>query len=312
MHLNLILFLIFLIIIFLYILLLYGIFRVTFSTKYHKEYGVKNFPKGEQYEKIHDRMEELVDAALKVPFEEVYIKSFDGLKLYGRIYKGEPGQPVEIMFHGWRSNAIRDFAGGAALAREAHDTIILVDERGINNSEGDFLTYGILERKDVISWVEYANLRFDNPKILLYGISMGAATVLMALDQDLPSNVVGIAADSPYSSPKEIIRKLMKDMHVPVGVAWFFVKQSAFLFGHFDIEETDVLRAVKDSNIPLLIVHGDDDRFVPVEMSRKIKNAAGPHCRLEIFKGAAHGVSFIYDEKRYRKVIAGFRGEALR
>lgn len=306
------LFIILLFILFLYLLLLYGIFRVAFSTKYHKEYGAKNFPKGEQYEKIHGMMEELVDAALKVPFEEVYIKSFDGLRLYGRIYKGDPGQPVEIMFHGWRSNAVRDFAGGAALAREAHDTIILIDERGINNSEGNFLTYGILERKDVLSWIEYANLRFDNPKILLYGISMGAATVLMALDQHLPSNVVGIVADSPYSSPKGIIRKVIKDMHAPVGIAWNLVKQSAFLFGHFNIEESDVLRAVKNSNIPLLIVHGDDDRFVPVEMSEEIKNASGPQCTLEIFKDAAHGVSFIYDEKRYRKVIEDFREEVLR
>lgn len=304
--------LVLLIIILLYILLLYGVFRVTFSTKGHKEYGPKNFPKGEQYERIHGRMEELVDAAIKVPFEEVYIKSFDGLKLYGRIYKGEPGHPVEIMFHGWRSNAVRDFAGGAALAREAHDTIILVDERGINNSKGNFLTYGILERKDVLSWIEYANQRFDNPKILLYGISMGAATVLMALDQKLPSNVAGIAADSPYASPKEIIRKVIKDMHVPVGIAWFLVKQSAFLFGHFNIEESDALSAVKNSTIPILIIHGDDDRFVPVEMSRQIKNAAGENCRLEIFPGAAHGVSFIFDEKRYRKVIEDFRGEALR
>ena len=298
--------LIIVIVIILYLLLLYGVFRVTFSTKGHKDYSPLSFPKGEQYEPLSLRMEELVNAALKVPYEEVYIDSFDGLKLYGRIYNGDPGRPVEIQFHGWRSNAVRDFAGGSAIGREAHNTVILVDERGINNSGGNMLTFGILERKDVLSWVQYANQRWNNPRIFLYGVSMGAATVLMAMDQNLPSNVTGIIADSPYTSPKAIICKVVQDMHLPVTAAWFLLLQASRLFGHFNINESDAAESVRKSDIPILLIHGNQDRFVPYEMSEEIKKAAGEKCTLEIFPGAPHGVSFLFDEERYRKVVNTF------
>lgn len=289
-----------------YFLLLHQIFRVTFSTKKKREYAPTSFPKGEQYQAIRPRMEELVQNALQVPFEEVHIQSFDGLNLYGRVYRGDPGRPVDILFHGWRSNAVRDFAGGAALAREAHDTVILVDERGINGSEGEMLTFGILERKDVLSWTYYADRRWNYPKIMLYGVSMGAATVLMSLDQKLPPNVCGVIADSPYTSPKAIICKVAADMHLPVRLTWALIWQAAHLFGHFDPEESDAVKAVSQATVPVLLIHGDDDRFVPYQMSKEIAEANAEHVSLELFQGAAHGVSFIADEERYRKAVAVF------
>ena len=319
----------------LYFLLLYAVFRAAFSTKGHHVYDPMELPRNPQYDPLRPQMTKLVETALKVPFEEVHTESFDGLSLYGRVYPGDPGNPVEIMFHGWKSNAVRDFAGGAAVGREARDTVLLIDERGTGGSEGDMLTYGILERRDVLSWIDYVNKRWNDPPILLYGISMGAATVLMSLDQPLPPNVLGVIADSPYTAPKAIICKVARDMHLPAGATWFLVRQAAFAFGHFNPEESDACTAVRGSNLPVLLLHGDADQFVPVEMSREIADAAGGRVErgtkgeadrhagceaagasgesveLEIFHGAPHGVSFLIDEPRYRKAIGDFRERCL-
>lgn len=290
----------------LHVLLLYGVWRAAFSTKDNRYYEPMGFPKGKQYKKVMPEMKALVEKELEVPFEEVYITSFDGLKLYGRIYKGDPGRPVQLLFHGWKSNALRDFAGGSAILRQERDTVILVDERGINKSEGDFLSYGILERKDILSWIQYADKRWNHPLMMLYGVSMGAAAVLMALDQNLPKNVVGVVADSPYSSPKDIICTVVERKHLPVRPAWYLIRQAARLYGHFDIDESTAVQAVSQSDVPVLLLHGDDDRFVPVDMSEDICAAAKGKAVREVFPGAAHGISYLQDVKRYTETVEKF------
>ncbi len=157
------------------------------------------------------------------PYEEVSIVSFDGLTLFGRYYHVKDGAPLDIGFHGYRSSALTDFAGGSELSFSMGHNLLLVDERAHGRSEGRTITFGIQERWDADSWVRYAVERFGaDTEIILYGISMGAATVLMAAGLDLPENVKGIIADCPYSSPRDIIRKVAKDMHMPDRLSWPF------------------------------------------------------------------------------------------
>ena len=121
------------------------------------------------------------------PYEEVSIVSFDGLSLFGRYYHVKDGAPLDIGFHGYRSSALTDFAGGSELSFSMGHNLLLVDERAHGRSEGRTITFGIQERWDADSWVRYAVERFGaDTEIILYGISMGAATVLMASALGLP------------------------------------------------------------------------------------------------------------------------------
>ncbi len=293
------------------LLILYGVWLAAFSTKKHKEKKPFDLPAADQYRPFDDAMIRLITDALAVPFEEVHTESFDGLDLYGRLYPGKPGNVVQIQMHGWKSNGVRDFAGGSAIARSAGQTVLLPDERGINKSGGGFLTYGILERKDILSWISYINKRFNNPPIILSGLSMGAASVIMALDQQLPPNVIGVIADSAYSSPREIISHVAAERGLPAGISWKMARASARLFGHFNIEETDAVRAIAGSSLPVLLIHGDDDHFVPVQMSRKIYEARPCGTRLEIFHGAPHGISYLLGRERYRQAEEDFIDHCL-
>lgn len=147
----------------------------------------------------------------ELTFESVFITSFDGVKLYARYYHVRDGAPLQIQFHGYRGSALLDFCGGNKLAREIGHNTLVVDQRAHGKSGGNTITFGINERYDCLSCINYAVERSGKETpIFLSGVSMDAATVLMASELNLPDNVIGIIADSPYSSPEEIIRKVCR------------------------------------------------------------------------------------------------------
>ena len=140
---------------------------------------------------------------------------------------------------------------------------------------------------------------------------MGASTVLMASNSEMPNNVYGIIADCPYSSPKEIICSVCKGMKIPPKLAYPFIKLGALIFGKFNLTETDCIKAVKNSKVPILIIHGEDDRFVPCEMSREIvKN--GNDITYKTFENAGHGLSYMVDTEKYKQIIDDFIKECYK
>lgn len=288
------------------VILLYAIYHKAFYSPNKHQNDIYNIPTGEQYDPYRQRMLDLIDDLNSRPFEEVQILSFDGLMLYGRYYHYQDGVPLDIAFHGYRGTAIRDMCGGIWLSYAAKHNILLVDQRAHGKSEGHTITFGIKERKDCLAWVDYAKERFgDNVQILLYGVSMGAATVLMASSEISEKNVRGIIADCPYSSPKEIIKKVCRDMKYPPKLVYPFILLSAWVFGRFKLTEITAEEAVKTSSVPILILHGEDDRFVPEEMSKNIADARVGIER-HTFPEAAHGISGIVESERYNEIVLDF------
>jgi len=285
---------------------LYGIFLFAFCNLRKHPEKPRDIPNGEQYRKQREWMERMIEDMLAVPCERVTTRSHDGLVLSARYYHAADGAPVEIEFHGYRGSAIRDFCGGNPLSREAGRNMLLVDQRGNGESGGRVITFGIKERQDVLTWVEYVRSRFgkDVP-ILLSGISMGASSVIMAAGMNLPGNVRGVVADCPFSSPEAIIKKVGRQMHLPMNLLYPAVRLSARLFGGFDPNAASAVEAARDSKIPILLIHGEDDRFVPCDMSREI-HAACPVSELHTTPEAGHGLSFIVDRDGYANAVARF------
>lgn len=258
-----------------------------------------------------EEINELVEKLKKIEYEEVYVTSHDGLKLYGRYYHVKDGAPISIGFHGYRGSAFRDFSGGALMVMENGHNLLLIDQRATGKSEGKTITFGIKEKYDCLSWVNYCINRFgEDVKIFLRGISMGSATVLMASGLDLPKNVIGISADCPYSTPKAIIKKVVKDMKFP-SFAYIFITIGAKVFGHFNINDEGAVEAVKRSKIPVILLHGEDDGFVPCYMSKEIYESYNGEKRLFTFSKANHGNSYFVDNERYVKEIIGFTNEIV-
>lgn len=283
----------------------YFVFKSVFGPR--KERDPREVPKNEQYQAFKDETVTMVTALMERPFEKVEIISHDALMLRGRWYKGEEDKPTAILFHGYRGSAYRDFCGGSALLFEKDWNVLLVDERSHGMSEGKAITFGIKEKYDVSDWVRYIEERRGKDKgIYLFGISMGAATVLMASSLLDKSRVRGIIADCPYSSPEKIIAKVMKDIKLVPALLMPFVKLSTLIWGRFSLDTVSASEAVENSDIPILIIHGEDDRFVPDYMSREIYEANPKLVRYETFPNAGHGLSFMVDNKRYRMLVDEF------
>lgn len=291
----------------------YYVFRMTFQAPKHLEANRYFVPQGPQYEEKMEDIKDWVSIMAARPYEKVFITSFDGTKLFARYYHFADGAPLQIQFHGYKSSSILDFSGGSILAHRLGHNALVVDQRSHGQSEGNIITFGVKERRDCYCWIQYALKRFGaNVPILLSGLSMGAATVLMALDLGLPENVKGIIADCPFSSPKEIILKVGKDRGFPSYFMYPFVYLAALLFGHFRLTETNALSAIHNTSIPVLLLHGEDDRFVPFEMSKKLKESGGENVTLETFPDAGHGLCYLTNPKKYEFVTEQFVKKIMR
>lgn len=264
-------------------------------------------PDGEIYEPYRERMIEWIRQRREMPHRAVEVKSFDGLTLRGNYYEYAKGAPMEIMFHGYRGSSERDLSGGVARCFALGHSALVVDHRGSGASDGHVITFGILERRDCLTWIDFALRELDpDARIILTGISMGASTVMMCGAEELPQNVIGILADCGYSSAREIIFKVIREMKLPPRLLYPFIKLGARLFGGFDPDETSPIEAMKRCRVPVIFFHGDADDFVPYEMSVQNYDACVSRKRLVKIKGAGHGLCFPVDPDSYLAEMRAF------
>lgn len=298
------------ILIILLLALLAGLFVVYYKAFYSPHRGeheieTKPFLKDKN---LHREILRQAAALSRIPNRRVYTRSYDGLMLSGRYFSRGDTAPLCICFHGYRGSPLRDFSVmGQFLYNEGYN-VLIPEQRAHFRSGGHTIAYGVRERKDVLSWIEYADKHFgcDRP-IYLFGISMGAATVLMASGLDLPDNVRIICADCPYSSPKDIMCRVAKWSFRDTKLAWILLSLSALVFGHLRFpKDVTAANAVKQTKKPILIIHGEADDFVPAAMSEEIRAANPDMVELYIFPGAVHGVSYFSDPDRYIAIVRDF------
>lgn len=273
--------------------------------------------------KVHSKMgdESAVDTVFKkdieegmkwitdMPFSEHTIKSFDGIDLYGRFYRNGDSKITILMMHGFRSNPIHDFSCAFRFYYDKGFNLLVPDQRAHGKSGGKYITYGARERFDAKSWLELANTLVEGGELYATGVSMGATTVLMAAELSLPENVKGIIADCGFTSPADIIKKVMReDMKVPLFPLYYTTRAMTRLVAGFDFEECNAAVAVKDCKIPLLFLHGKADSFVPFSMGEEIYNSASGAKKAVWVEGADHGCSFLVDHKACADALGGFLG----
>lgn len=270
------------------------------------------FPEGEEYVPFHQKIIEWTKQSRATPHRCVEIKTFDNLTLRGRYYEFTPDAPIEIMMHGYHGNLERDLSGGIFRALNIGHSVLVYDHRASGKSDGNVITFGINESRDCRKWIDFVLSEINpNARIILSGVSMGAATAMITSGyEDLPPHVVGIVADCGYTSAEEIIKKVVKEMKLPPKLLYPFIKLGAKIFGNFDLDEFSPIEQVKKSKIPTIFVHGDADDFVPQKMSEDNYNACGASKkRLSIVKDAAHGLAYMVWGDGYLKELSDFFGE---
>ena len=234
--------------------------------------------------------------------------SYDGLKLVGHWYPAEKPERILIAMHGWRSTWSRDFGVIAPFWHNNGCSVLFAEQRGQGASDGDYMGFGMLERHDCLQWAQWAGANNpDNLPIYLVGLSMGATTVLMTGDMELPDNVRGIMADCGFTSAHDIWKHVAEDnLHLHYGMyaqAADDLCKKRIQIGSRDITTTDALRNCK---VPVLFIHGTDDSFVPVTMTYENYKACASPKTLLIVPGAEHALSYVVDQEQYEKVTLAF------
>ena len=282
-------------------------YSISFYSPKNKRASADTPPEGDQYKAVADDLSRISGIMQRFPYEEVIIEARDGVKLYGRYYHIRDGAPVELLFHGYRSHPYRDCSGGHALSRKMEYNALVVDQRAHGQSGSQTICFGIKERYDCLCWINYVSSRFGpETPIVLSGLSMGAATVLMASGLNLPENVACIVADSPYSSPVGIIEKVCRDRNYPVGLCRPFLHLGALLYGRFRLNASSAKDSVRNSKVPILLIHGEADHFVPCSMTLEIAAHCASRVEVATFPAAGHGLSYMVDPVRYEKLVCNF------
>ena len=240
--------------------------------------------------------------------ETVEIKARDGEKLVGHWYHKEGDTRVIIAMHGWRSSWTHDFCAISDFWKNNRCSVLYVEKRGQGESGGKYMGFGMIERYDCLEWIEWENDKINESlPIYLAGISMGASTVLMASGFDLPNNVNGIIADCGFTSADAIWKHVVEDS---TPISYKSRRNTVDRLCKKKIQmgarEYTTLDAMKDCNVPILFIHGTDDKFVPIEMTYENYKACTSPKKLFVVPGATHAMSYIVDKAGYEKTVKEF------
>ena len=251
---------------------------------------------------------------LEQEHEDVYQTSFDGLKLHAAYFPPRPSEQKKRMvlcFHGYTSQGLKDFIGLSYYYLQQGYGMLHPDARAHGSSEGEYIGFGCLDRKDALGWIDWViETCGEDVEILLHGISMGGSTVLMASGLDLPHQVKGIVSDCAFTSPKEVFTHVLHSMyHIPAFPVIPFADVVNKRLAGYGMDECNAKREVAKARVPILFIHGSADTFVPSSMCREIYDCCQSPKEILIVGGAAHGESYFKDREAYEKALNKFQEE---
>lgn len=259
-------------------------------------------------EKLLEKVKEAGEILSCRPQREIRIQSRDGVRLVGHWMEVPHPKRILIAMHGWRSAWYRDFGMIADFLRENGCSILFAEQRGQGGSGGTHMGFGLTERYDCLDWIEWVNAQTDKKyPVYLCGISMGASTVLMAGGLELPENVRGIVADCGYTALPAIWKHVAeKHLHMDYRLCGATACRMAKKRANLDVNSATCPQALAQCRVPVLFIHGTDDRFVPVEMTYENYKACASPKRLLVVPGAQHGMSYPTDPGGYEAAVKSF------
>ncbi len=284
---------------------------------------------GTDWQKYFPLMEERKGFVMAQPHSDEYVTSFDGLRLHATYFPAlvkeetaeeESAQDARktskikkavICFHGYTGEGLSNHMAIADYFLKHGYAMLLPDARAHGESEGEYIGFGCLDRKDALVWIDWLIQECgEDVEIMLFGTSMGGATVLMTSGLELPVNVRGIVSDCGFTSPKEVFTHVLNKMyHLPA----FPAIQGADLINKklagYGMDECNAKYEVQKAQVPILFIHGSADTFVPCSMCDELYENCHSKKRRLIVEGAAHAESYYKDMETYEKALDEFAEE---
>ncbi|MFJ7933249.1 alpha/beta hydrolase [Sporosarcina sp. NPDC096371] len=247
-------------------------------------------------------------------FEQLTLTSRDGLQLSGYyLPAAKPTDKVVILTHGYLGNAKQMGLFGQYYHNDLGYNIFMPDARGHGKSAGNYYGFGWPDRLDLIDWTEALVKKLGkDTKVAYHGLSMGAATVLMASGEELPRQVKAIIADSPYASVYQLFAYQMNRMfYLPAFPLLDSTSGLTKIRAGYSFREASALKAVKKTKVPILYIHGESDTFVPTKLTKDLYRHTASDAELFLVPKANHGESFVLAQDEYKMKLDDFLGRYI-
>lgn len=259
--------------------------------------------KGTQWEQYSQTLREKINRLRECSWEDVWITSQEGLRLHGQVLRGASDCTV-LLAHGDRSSWENDFCELVEYYQKKQFTILVIDQRGHGKSEGKSQSFGLQERWDMTGWICYAVENLPE-ELYLHGVSMGGVSLMMALPLCKGFPVRGVVADSAYDNVRELLLYQTKSKcHLPVFLLDPLISVTGFLlFGKcfFSLHASD---CAAESKVPVLIINGTDDHFIPPGMAGRFTKAR--QVQYACIEGAPHGMCYLTVRNTYKELLDQF------
>jgi len=280
--------------------------------------GPKDFLQNNADLEVSDQTMELflngewIDWVNDQQFEQLTLTSRDGLKLSGYYLPAAvPTDKLVVLTHGYLGHAKQMGLYGQHYYEDLGYNIFMPDARGHGKSEGNYYGFGWPDRLDLIDWTKALVKKLGPDSTIAYhGLSMGAATVLMASGEDeLPNQVKAIIADSPYMSVYQLFAYQMNRMfYLPAFPLLDSTSLLTKIRAGYSFKEASALKAVEKAKIPILYIHGESDTFVPTKLTKELYQHTASDAELLLVPRANHGESFALAQEEYKVRLDGFLG----
>lgn len=279
---------------------------IALNPKVSKKYILRSVTNEDKDEERKDNIEG--EKWLNDFAREIDIVSEDDLKLHGYLVLNpmKKSNTWVILAHGYMGRAYEMVKYAKKFIEMGYNTL-LVDLRAHGKSEGKYIGMGWKDRLDILKWIERICLDIPDSKIIVYGTSMGAATMMMTIGEKLPRNVKMCIEDCGYSSVQRQFEMMLKTIKPCIAK---YLMTAASLVAKFKVgynfDEASCLKQIKQSNIPILFIHGDRDKFVPYEMLDELYEEANLPKEKLVIKNAGHVESSKINPELYWSTIEKF------
>jgi uncharacterized protein len=254
-------------------------------------------------------------AAVGLAFEDVRFAARGGdVQIAGWYVPHPNASQAVVLVHGKDSSRATEFGGRfVELARALHErglAVLMIDTRGHGASGDARFAFGLTERRDIMGAVDWLETQgFQPGTIGVLGVSMGAAAAIGAAAED--PDIGALVADCSYA---EIFPLMERHWTSASGLPNAFLPSTLFA-GRFvvgvDLTQARPVDEIGRITRPVLVIHGAEDRFTPVEHGRQLA-AAAPAAEYWEVPGAGHAGSYAADPQAYGERVAGFFERSLR
>ena len=273
---------------------------------YLYDYTLNPYSKHNNSEKIETNEEVAQESRqwLSENSVNVSLKSQDNLNLHAA-YIEQNSHIYMIMVHGYRGDGASIISPIKQMKKAGYN-LLIPDLRGHGFSEGDYIGMGWDDREDIIQWIDYLLSKDPHASIILYGVSMGGATVMDVAGEKLPHQVKAIIEDCGYTSVWDIFKAHIDMNNIESEVALHMASLVTKIRAGYYLEDVRPIEQVKKSQTPMLFIHGAEDNFVPFAMVNELYNAATCPKEKLVIQGAGHANSCSVNSELYYQTIFHF------